>query len=377
MIGRQGRSGKGWQSHGHVVGAIGLRTGADRMDMGNKGALTQRAEKIEHQRQRMFDHGRGIIHGDMAVHARQESGRFPSPDEIGSLTVKAQNFRGVIESLVKPGSPHVAPDADQLRAGDAQRIALLRLDDVQNADAGERARVLRGVWPAVQQRCDHHRRSVFAHAMRDQLSQLVKGAGLDSPFGCLSADDRLDLRQRQPVFPLKSPYGQNGLHMLVAIISDGLARTRGFGNKSFAQIDTDCLPMDSGPPVRASSEQLRKQLPNGVDCVLDTSGAVPAIDAGVASLAPLGRLAIVGVPRALDAAISLNILTLLSLGISICGVTEGNADPQTFLPELIALHAKGLFPFEKLITTYRLEDINQAIKDQHDGRCVKAVLTMA
>ncbi|WP_373438229.1 zinc-binding dehydrogenase [Sphingobium sp. Z007] len=165
--------------------------------------------------------------------------------------------------------------------------------------------------------------------------------------------------------------------MLVAIISDGLARTRGFGNKSFAQIDTDCLPMDSGPPVRASSEQLRKQLPNGVDCVLDTSGAVPAIDAGVASLAPLGRLAIVGVPRALDAAISLNILTLLSLGISICGVTEGNADPQTFLPELIALHAKGLFPFEKLITTYRLEDINQAIKDQHDGRCVKAVLTMA
>lgn len=126
-----------------------------------------------------------------------------------------------------------------------------------------------------------------------------------------------------------------------------------------------------------TAEQLRKLLPQGVDCVLDTSGAVPAIHAGVASLAPLGRLAIVGVPRALDAAISLNILTLLSLGISICGVTEGNADPQTFLPELIALHAKGLFPFEKLITTYRLEDINQAIKDQHDGRCVKAVLTMA
>lgn len=126
-----------------------------------------------------------------------------------------------------------------------------------------------------------------------------------------------------------------------------------------------------------TAEQLRAILPQGVDCVLDTSGAVPAIESGVAALAPLGRLAIVGVPKALDATISLNILNLLSLGISVCGVTEGNADPQTFLPELIALNAKGLFPFEKLMTRYRLEDINQAIADQHEGRCVKAVLTMA
>ncbi|NWK95780.1 NAD(P)-dependent alcohol dehydrogenase [Sphingobium lactosutens] len=125
------------------------------------------------------------------------------------------------------------------------------------------------------------------------------------------------------------------------------------------------------------AEQLRAIVPPGVHCVLDTSGAVPAIEAGVAVLGPLGRLAIVGVPKAPDAAISLNILHLLSLGISVCGVTEGNADPQTFLPELIALNAQGLFPFEKLMTRYRLADINQAITDQHEGRCVKAVLTMA
>ena len=111
--------------------------------------------------------------------------------------------------------------------------------------------------------------------------------------------------------------------------------------------------------------------------MLDTSGVVPAIHSGIAALAPLGRLAMVGVPKALDAAISLNILHMLSLGISICGVTEGNADPQTFLPELVALNAKGLFPYEKLITRYRLADINQAVADQHAGRCVKAVLTMA
>lgn len=126
-----------------------------------------------------------------------------------------------------------------------------------------------------------------------------------------------------------------------------------------------------------TAHQLRAILPGGVDCVLDTSGAVPAIEAGAAALAVRGRLAMVGVPKATDASISLNILHMLSLGISVCGVTEGNADPQTFLPELIALNAKGLFPFEKLMKTYPLAHINQAVADQHAGRCVKAVLTMA
>ncbi|WP_268795147.1 zinc-binding dehydrogenase [Sphingobium sp. Leaf26] len=94
-----------------------------------------------------------------------------------------------------------------------------------------------------------------------------------------------------------------------------------------------------------TAEQVRAIRPLGVDCVLDTSGVVPAIDAGMRALGPLERLAMVGVPKALDAAFSLNILHMLSLDISICGVTEGNADPQTFLPELIALNARGLFPF--------------------------------
>jgi aryl-alcohol dehydrogenase len=154
------------------------------------------------------------------------------------------------------------------------------------------------------------------------------------------------------------------------IVADPLAGRRTMALELGATHVIDVMEGDT-------AQQLRAILPQGVDCVLDTSGAVPAIESGVAALAPLGRLAIVGVTKALDAAISLNILHLLSLGISVCGVTEGNADPQTFLPELIALNAQGLFPFEKLITRYRLADINQAISDQHEGRCVKAVLTMA
>jgi aryl-alcohol dehydrogenase len=117
-------------------------------------------------------------------------------------------------------------------------------------------------------------------------------------------------------------------------------------------------------------------MPEGVDGVLDSSGVVSAIEAGVACLATLGKLAMVGVPRSLDAAISLNIVRCFR-GDSVCGVTEGDADPQILLRYLIALYREGRFPFDRLVTTYPLAQINQAIADQHAGQCVKVVLTTA
>ena len=124
------------------------------------------------------------------------------------------------------------------------------------------------------------------------------------------------------------------------------------------------------------TEQVRAIIPEGVQTALDTSGVGPVVEAAVGALGPLGRLATVGVPRTTDAAISLNMLHMLSLGIQICGVTEGNADPQSFLPKLIDLHMAGRFPFDRMIRTYPLDQINQAVADQHAGLCVKAVLTM-
>lgn len=128
----------------------------------------------------------------------------------------------------------------------------------------------------------------------------------------------------------------------------------------------------AGPVV----EQVRAIIPQGVDRVLDTSGAIQAIEAAVGCLASRGKLAMVGVPKSMDAVITVPILQLLSQGSSICGVTEGDADPRTFVPKLIELYLQGRFPFDRLITRYPLADINRAVEDQHAGRCVKAVLTM-
>jgi len=43
-------------------------------------------------------------------------------------------------------------------------------------------------------------------------------------------------------------------------------------------------------------------------------------------------------------------------------------------PQLIELYRAGRFPFDRLIKTYPLSAINEAVTDQHHGRCVKAVL---
>lgn len=130
------------------------------------------------------------------------------------------------------------------------------------------------------------------------------------------------------------------------------------------------------PAAGELAEQVRAIVPAGVENVLDTSGIAPVIEAAVGALAVRGRLATVGVPRSADAAVSLNILQMLSLGIQISGVTEGNADPQTFLPQLVDLFLAGKFPIDRMISSYRLDQINEAIADQHAGRCVKAILTM-
>ena len=53
---------------------------------------------------------------------------------------------------------------------------------------------------------------------------------------------------------------------------------------------------------------------------------------------------------------------------------EGDSDPQSLLPELIAAHRNGQFPFDRLVQTFPLTEINEAIEAQKRGDCVKVVL---
>jgi aryl-alcohol dehydrogenase len=66
----------------------------------------------------------------------------------------------------------------------------------------------------------------------------------------------------------------------------------------------------------------------------------------------------------------------MTAGRSIQNIFEGDSIPAIFIPQLIQLYKKGLFPFDRLIKFYDLENINQAVSDSENGTALKAVIVM-
>jgi len=113
---------------------------------------------------------------------------------------------------------------------------------------------------------------------------------------------------------------------------------------------------------------------DGLDYVLDTTGNEQVVQTALAHLGNHGAMGLVGIPKSGEAAISVNIASLLVSGQRIMGIIEGDSDPQSFIPELLDHFKAGRFPFDRLIKTFPLAEINEAIAVQARGDCVKAVL---
>lgn len=108
----------------------------------------------------------------------------------------------------------------------------------------------------------------------------------------------------------------------------------------------------------------------GTHTALDTTGAVPVIAAGVAALRPRGTLGMVAATRG-DIVLPGD---ALATGKTVTGILEGDAVPRVLIPELIALWRTGQLPFDRLIRTYPICDINQAEADMASGETIKPVL---
>lgn len=121
------------------------------------------------------------------------------------------------------------------------------------------------------------------------------------------------------------------------------------------------------------SAAVRQFAPNGVNYALDTTGRTPTLEAIMACLAPRGLLGLVGI-AAQGTRLPGEINTVMGSGHRIMGIIEGDSDPSTFIPELIAHYQAGRLPFDRMIRTYPLAQINDAVRDSHAGTCIKAVL---
>jgi aryl-alcohol dehydrogenase len=117
-------------------------------------------------------------------------------------------------------------------------------------------------------------------------------------------------------------------------------------------------------------ERLQQVTVGGAQYSLDTTGVPAVINIAVHALRPTGTCGLVGVQQGdivLDP-------FALAVGRNIMGILEGDAVPQVLIPRLIALWQQGRFPFDKLIKTFSLDEINEAEQASLKGEVVKPVL---
>jgi aryl-alcohol dehydrogenase len=112
---------------------------------------------------------------------------------------------------------------------------------------------------------------------------------------------------------------------------------------------------------------------DGVDYALDTTAVPALVQQAAACLGIRGTLALVGAARP-GTEVPFEIGASLVKGWTFKTVVQGSSVPQVFIPRLVELWKQGRFPFDKLIRTYRLQDINTAFADSASGATVKPVI---
>ncbi|MFD8971344.1 NAD(P)-dependent alcohol dehydrogenase [Streptomyces sp. NPDC059593] len=127
-------------------------------------------------------------------------------------------------------------------------------------------------------------------------------------------------------------------------------------------------------PLSAGShglpERIRRLTDGGAQYALDTTASAPLINDALQALRPTG---ILGLVARLHTPLPLEPGTL-DRGRGIRHICEGDAVPGLLIPRLVGLWRAGRFPFDQLIRTYPLADINEAERDCDAGHVVKPVL---
>ncbi len=120
-------------------------------------------------------------------------------------------------------------------------------------------------------------------------------------------------------------------------------------------------------------EEIIKITRRGADFSIDTTGREETINDALICLKRKGKAAVVASTG--DNIIGIKMQpNLMGKSRTLEGIVQGDSNPFTFIPKLIRLNKEGVFPFEKLITYYDFEDVNQALADMHSGKIIKPVL---
>jgi aryl-alcohol dehydrogenase/geraniol dehydrogenase (NAD+) len=111
----------------------------------------------------------------------------------------------------------------------------------------------------------------------------------------------------------------------------------------------------------------------GVNHALDTTGIPAVVAVAVETMLPNGMLGLIAVPPP-DAMLPASMMSMLIRGVGVKYITEGDADPQQFIPQMIEWYKAGKFPFDRLIKKFRFDQINEAAHASEKGTAIKPVL---
>jgi aryl-alcohol dehydrogenase len=118
---------------------------------------------------------------------------------------------------------------------------------------------------------------------------------------------------------------------------------------------------------------IREAIGDGADYAIDTTGNHDIIRLAMECLRAPGTCAVIGGTHGGQN------LTLkydsLFYGRTVVGAVGGACNHEMLFPQLIEYYRQGRFPFDKLITYYKLDEVNRALEDTARGDVVKAVLT--
>jgi aryl-alcohol dehydrogenase len=120
-------------------------------------------------------------------------------------------------------------------------------------------------------------------------------------------------------------------------------------------------------------EEVKRLTGIGANYAIDCTGIGACVRQSLNCTRSLGTCVVLGATQELTIDVENE---LMGPGKTLVGNVEGFSVPQIFIPRLLEYYQKGMFPFDKLITFYEFKDISKAFEDTHNGKVIKAVLTM-
>jgi aryl-alcohol dehydrogenase len=110
------------------------------------------------------------------------------------------------------------------------------------------------------------------------------------------------------------------------------------------------------------------------DFALDCAGNLNVLRQAGDSIGMRGTVALIGGAPA-GAAFSMDHQSTL-WGKKVVGILGGEGRSESLINALISLNKQGRFPYDRLIQTFRLDQVNEALEASHSGDVIKPVLLM-